>query len=533
MPHHYDERGSYTSYDTVMFNGAGYRRAIENELSIIDKNKKDIPFLLSNGRGLQADAIEKLTNRNVFLKARKLGVSSMFLAIGVLKFLLGTNERCVIMSFDSEAASKQLERAKHFIRSFEKKNNIKIPMKYNSKKELVYERFNEKGEVISVNSLRIGTARSDSFGRGDDISFLHITEVSLCENLSELIAGVGQAVINDAMITLETTANGYNEFYKFWVDSVNGVSGFKPFFYGADWEYDEAFLAQKKLELKDKFPQEYPITWQEAFISMSRPIFNKEALTWYRTISGQIKPPIAVGELIGVSNVSFDKTDAGPLKVWEMPQGGEEYVLGVDCSEGKLEGDFSCIQVLKRRDLSQVAVWHGTIEPDQLAKEAYKLGRFYGMGWLGVERNSIGIATVIVLRDLFYPNLYMKESVDKTADEVKNEFGWRTDAKSKPIMISDMQEIIRNKLIKIRDELTLNELFSYQYDEKGHANAVAGGYDDRVMALMIAYQMYKRCPSARQASNQIVQGSQPDFVAADNYSQENYLGEPTDVNEYF
>ena len=111
-----------------MFNGAGYRRAIENELSIIDKNKKDIPFLLSNGRGLQADAIEKLTNRNVFLKARKLGVSSMFLAIGVLKFLLGTNERCVIMSFDSEAASKQLERAKHFIRSFEKKNNIKIPM---------------------------------------------------------------------------------------------------------------------------------------------------------------------------------------------------------------------------------------------------------------------------------------------------------------------------------------------------------------------------------------------------------------------
>ena len=266
---------------------------------------------------------------------------------------------------------------------------------------------------------------------------------------------------------------------------------------------------------------------------MSRPIFNKEALTWYRTISGQIKPPIAVGELIGVSNVSFDKTDAGPLKVWEMPQGGEEYVLGVDCSEGKLEGDFSCIQVLKRRDLSQVAVWHGTIEPDQLAKEAYKLGRFYGMGWLGVERNSIGIATVIVLRDLFYPNLYMKESVDKTADEVKNEFGWRTDAKSKPIMISDMQEIIRNKLIKIRDELTLNELFSYQYDEKGHANAVAGGYDDRVMALMIAYQMYKRCPSARQASNQIVQGSQPDFVAADNYSQENYLGEPTDVNEYF
>jgi len=263
------------------FNHVGYKRAIETELTIINKDKQEVPFTLN---AAQNDLLPKLTTRNVILKARKLGFSSVLQAIAVIKFILGENERCVCMSFDEDASVRQLERAKHFIYSFERNNNIKIPMKYNSKNEMVYERTLEDGRKI-VNTFRIGTARSDSFGRGDDITFLHLTEVSLAKSIDKLLAGVTQALVNDAMATFETTANGYSPFKTFWDDSVAGMTGFKPFFYSPDWEYSQEFLAAKKKELGRLYIQEYPSTPEEAFITSGETFFNQDALQWYLTIA--------------------------------------------------------------------------------------------------------------------------------------------------------------------------------------------------------------------------------------------------------
>ena len=229
--------------------------------------------------------------RNTVLKCRKLGFSSLFLAIGALKFILGNNERVVSMSFDADASVKQLERAKRFIESFEKKNGIIIPKKYNSKNEMVYERTGNDGTKY-VNTFRIGTAKVDSFGRGDDISYLHLTEVSLADNLESLLAGVGEATVNNAMITLETTANGFNSFKTFWDEAELGERGYKTFFYNPSWEYNEDFLNQKRKELKRMFSQEYPMTSQEAFLSTGDLFFDRLSLTEY---FNQVKEPINEG----------------------------------------------------------------------------------------------------------------------------------------------------------------------------------------------------------------------------------------------
>lgn len=258
----------------MLFNADGYKRAIENELSIVNKDKIEVPFTLNKA---QDDIISKLTERNVILKCRKLGFSSLMLAIGALKFLLGNNERVVSMSFDADASVKQLERAKRFIESFEKKNSITIPKKYNSKNEMVYERIDEEG-VKYVNTFRIGTANSDSFGRGDDISFLHLTEVSLADNIENLLAGVGEAVVNNAMITLETTANGFNNFKAFWDEASLGERNYATFFYDPTWEYSPEYLAKKKAELGRLYPQEYPMTATEAFLTSGDTYFDMFAL---------------------------------------------------------------------------------------------------------------------------------------------------------------------------------------------------------------------------------------------------------------
>lgn len=260
------------------FNYEGYKRAIENEFTIVNKDKLEVPFLLNSA---QNDFITRLTAKNIVLKARKLGFSSLMLAIGALKFLLGENERVVSMSFDATASGKQLERAKRFIESFERKNGIVIPKKYNNTSEMVYERFDPKTGTKFVNTFRIGTARSGSFGRGDDISFLHLTEVSLAENLEELMAGVGEAVVNNAMTTLESTANGFNQFKTFWDKSEIDLTGYETFFYGPEWEYSKEYLDEKRKNLGNLFPQEYPMTAIEAFLTSGNKYFDGQMLQSY------------------------------------------------------------------------------------------------------------------------------------------------------------------------------------------------------------------------------------------------------------
>lgn len=262
----------------MIFKYDSYKRAIEQEFSIVNKDKEEVPFILNKA---QDHFLQNITERNVILKARKMGFSSVLLAIAAVKFLLGENERCVSMSFDATASGKQLERAKKFIKSFEIRNGVKVETKYNNKKEMVLEGISKRTGLPYTNTLRIGTAQSDSFGRGDDITFLHLTEVSLAENLENLLAGVGEAVVNNAIITLETTANGFNPFKSFWDEAVLGERGYKAFFYNPSWEYSKEFLEQKQKELKRMFPQEYPMTPEEAFLNSGERYFNTEALQLY------------------------------------------------------------------------------------------------------------------------------------------------------------------------------------------------------------------------------------------------------------
>lgn len=267
-----------------------FKPAIEDNLQIVDKDKNEVPFLLNKA---QAHFFENCTDRNVILKARKMGFSSFLLAVGVIKFLYGENERIVSMSFDKDASGKQLERAKRFLESYQRTNKIDIKFKYNTKHEMVLDVKKEDGTSYT-NTLRVGTAKSTGFGRGDDITFLHLTEVSLADHLDQLLAGVGEAVVNNAMITLETTANGYNGFKTFWDESAAGLRNYKAMFYSPEWEYDAEFLAKKKAELGRLYEQEFPSTAESAFLTSGELYFDRFALMDYLK---QVKEPMNVAQI--------------------------------------------------------------------------------------------------------------------------------------------------------------------------------------------------------------------------------------------
>jgi hypothetical protein len=249
----------------MSFHAAKVQKGIESEFTIVNKEKQEVDFRL-NPAQVHFLAQMELYQDIIVLKARKMGFSSVILGLEVLKFIFGQNERMVSMSFDSSASVKQLERAKHFLRSFEYKNGVKLPLKYNSRSELVYEGKSEDGKTF-LNTLRIGTAKSTSFGRGDDITFLHITEAAHCPDMEALLSGVGEACIPGAHKIFETTANGFNDFKDFWDKAELGQNGYKALFYGPEWEYGKEYIERKRASLGRVGMQEYPRTPEEAFLT--------------------------------------------------------------------------------------------------------------------------------------------------------------------------------------------------------------------------------------------------------------------------
>lgn len=257
------------------FNAKIAEQLMADNFTIIDKYKQEVPFIANPAQQSLNYWMERYFNILV-LKARKMGFSSDALGVAAAKFVTGRNEKCMSMSFDQTASDKQLARAKQYIKSLEISTGQKIPLKYNSKAEMVWEGIDRDNRPFT-NTLRVGTAKNTSFGRGDDITFLHLTEVSLSD-VPLLLAGVGEACVAGAHKILETTANGFNSYKTFWDEAMLNTKGFACLFYSPEWEYDEAFLAEKMKNLGRLFQQEYPMTPEEAFIASGDMYVDRLAL---------------------------------------------------------------------------------------------------------------------------------------------------------------------------------------------------------------------------------------------------------------
>ena len=94
-----------------------------------------------------------------------------------------------------------------------------------------------------------------------------------------------------------------------------------------------------------------------------------------------------------------------------------------------------------------------------------------------------------MLRQLGYPNLFRRRSLNQATSKVSQEFGWKTTRTSKPLMIDDLSMALRNGELTIYDRHTLAELRTFVRNERGSMSG--SPYDDRVIALALANQMRK------------------------------------------
>lgn len=535
-------------------------------LYIKDKFANIVPFVPNEPQRALIDYVllcikEKRPVKVIILKARQMGFSTAVEALCYWWTSTNFNINSVIIGND-EKSSLNLYRM--FRRYFDNTNILFKPsVRYNTKSDLTFEKFDENGKQIGLGSaIKIETAKNKSAGRSDTVNFLHASELGAWENGEDLVASLMQTVPDaevmekPSMVFLESTAEGRgNYFHKEYVAAVNKKNNYQPLF--APWwildtyERDATFedlgqlndyesflvelmrkghetlghkfavseesiprkLAYYRRKAKDfaatpeRLPQEYPSTWEEAFIASGKNVFNPLALQemekdatpledvdYYKITPLEDRPY----EEFELEQIPFEENETpddftykAPLKIWEKPKPYKEYVIGADVAEGLKGGDFSVATVVDISTMEIVARWRGHCDPDKFGEILGALGTYYNYALIGVEVNNHGLTTVQKLRDTFYTNLYKRDrGYDEEWETPTVNLGWKTDMRTKRLMIDDLIKLVRERVIKDKDIVFINEAFSYVRDERGRMNAEEGSHDDTIMATAIAYQLF-------------------------------------------
>lgn len=246
----------------------------------------------------------------------------------------------------------------------------------------------------------------------------------------------------------------------------------------------------------EKFHQEFPLTPAEAFLASGRCAFSKKRLN--DMITHFCRPAKWRGTIrLDENNVTPRMTPQvgeGEFQIWEFPKSGETYYVAADPSMGIEGGDPACIQVLTipddiNRPLRQVARWHGLAPPTLFARILAAIGYLYNTAECAPECNTLTTVASDLVKVLNYPKWYRDLRDDKIRSSYLNWIGWQTTHRNRNELISRFRESLDEWTVLVRCESDVDEMFDFvEVDEgSGRYEARAGGHDDAIMALMIAY----------------------------------------------
>ena len=280
------------------------------------------------------------------------------------------------------------------------------------------------------------------------------------------------------------------------------------------------------------FRNQYPTHWREAFLSSSMTIFDMGQVdVQSKRIKDQTAP--IRGELITVegrraldvdheammSQVNMAKTvvtpgmfkfveeNFGPIRIYEKPIKGEEYIISSDYAEGQSDTcDYNVIHVYKRGDkLEQVAHFRERCYPEEAASEAIALGAYYNMAWQIPEVNSCGAAALSLFRSC-YPvsRIFRRKQPDNAKKQSPTDLmGWRMTGRSKSEAVSSATTFFKQSLVEINNSNTLRELSVFVKKEGRMLPEAMSGtdpvtgeryFDDEVTCVVLGIFGHRQLP---------------------------------------
>jgi len=394
-------------------------------------------------------------------------------------------------------------------------------------------------------SILVGTAYNADIGRSAPYNWAHLSEAAFYRDMGTLMTGLMQRIPNsaDSGVIIESTANGTGgDFYDLCQRSMDPrrATGWAFVFFGW-WEHpeyrmptpagfkitrDELAEVQKyNLHIDqiawrrrqidtacegkiERFRQEFPGNPQEAFQASGRTIFDMVAVGRMRTIQDGMRGKLEVVETGTEKRVQFQQSEdgRGELVIYQLPRKGGHYCIGIDHAEGidpkaksagSSDPDYCSATVLDADTGEEVAKLKERYEPHPWAQACYLLGKFYRWAFLAPEQKAVGKAMIGQLLALQYPQelIYSKQrDPSDRRTPLLQELGFDTNSVFRPVLISGLDQALRESAIQVHDPETLQQLREFVRKPNGREEGTS--HDDDVFGLALAVE---GLPYARRA----------------------------------
>lgn len=417
----------------------------------------------------QDDCVKEfIDNRfTIVVKGRQLGLSTLVAAYAVWMALFQKDKNILIIATKLQIAQNFIKKTKTII------NNLPawlvLPSVTANNKQLI--EFSHGSTIKAIPT-------SEDAGRSEALSLLIVDEAAFVRDFDTLWTGLYPTLTTGGRAILLSTPNGVGgQYYKLYKDAEAGINEFKAIKLNWDVhpERDQAWFDKETKNLSVRqVAQEYLCD----FASSGETFLGDDDLKWLHT---QIQAP--------VTREGFDRN----VWIWKQPLSEHKYVMSGDVARGDGK-DFSAFHIIDLMTGEIVAEYKGKIAPDRFGDLLNDFGLKYNKALLCPENNSFGYATIIRLRDLNYPKMYYQRSNavyigDYVPPGDTTTAGFNTSGKSRSLILTKLEELIRNKQIISYSSRFYDELKTFVWNDN-RVQAMKGENDDLVMSLAIGTWLY-------------------------------------------
>jgi hypothetical protein len=427
-----------------------------------------IPFYLYP---FQEDTLTefKKNRYNIVLKSRQTGISTLTAGFSLWKMLFNQDFNVLVIATKQEVAKNLVTKVRvmnQYLPSWLKQTTVednKLSLRYSN------------GSQIKA------TSAAGDAGRSEALSLLVFDEAAFIDSIEEIWISAQSTLSTGGNAIILSTPNGVgNFFHRTWVGAEEDRNGFNTI--RLHWtvhpERDQSWRDEQEILLGPKgAAQECDCD----FVSSGDTVIDPQLLTFYKETF--VQEPI--------EKTGFD----GNLWKWEYPNYNQAYMVVADVARGD-GADYSTAQVIDIANSTQVAEYKGKLDTKDFGNFLVSLATDYNEALLVIENANIGWAVIQQVIDRGYKNLfYMSKDLKyvDVAHQMSNKFraeergmvaGFSTTSKTRPLIISKLDDYLREKSFTVRSNRLIDELFTFIWNGN-RAEAMRGYNDDLVMALSI------------------------------------------------
>ena len=406
---------------------------------------------------------------NIILKSRQLGISTLTAGYSLWMMTFFQDKNILVIATKQEVAKNLVTKVR--VMHANLPSWLRQPCVEDNKLNLRY----RNGSQIKAVSSGPEAARSEA------LSLLILDEAAFIDKIDEIWTASQQTLTTGGSCIALSTPNGVgNWFHRTWIEAEEARGMFNP------------------IKLHWSVHPDRNEDWRKEQDTLLGPSSAAQECDCDFLTSGTgVIDPIVLEKLRKnncIEPVEKRGIDAN-MWVWEQPNYNKDYIVCADVGRGD-SADYSAFHVIELESMTQVAEYKGRINTKDFGNMLVSVATEYNDALLIVENNNIGWATIQQIIDRDYPNLFYTSKDLQYVDvqhqvtnkhyreEKKMVAGFSTTSKTRPLIISKLEEFFREESVVVRSNRLIDELLTFVYINN-RAQAMTGYNDDLVMSFAI------------------------------------------------